>query len=75
MFNLKKNKIQVASESKTWELSCGKKVTGQYPPSSGQIQQGTIRATSFVKIDDPKILGLFDIAIIIKQNTYTHLHL
>lgn len=64
-------KIQISNETRTWDTSDGKIITSKHPPIQN-IKYGNIEATSYLKIDQ-KINE--DIAIIIKQNNYIHLHL
>lgn len=63
-------KISVNKETRTQDTIEGKTITSKHAPV-GNIKYGNIEATSFVKIDNENE----DIAIIMKQNNYTHLHL
>lgn len=63
-------KISVNKETRTQDTIEGKTITSKHPPV-GNIKYGNIEATSFVKTDNKNE----DIAIIMKQNNYTHLHL
>lgn len=63
-------KILVNKETRTWDTIEGKTITSKHPPV-GNIKYSNIEATSFVKTDNKNE----DIAIIMKQNNYTHLHL
>lgn len=65
--------ICISKETQTWDTTDGKTVISKHPPI-GNILYGNIEAISFVRVGQKKVTNE-DIATVIKQNNYSHLHL